>query len=290
MKTTVVCGVLGAGKTTFIQNRLRETSERTAVLVNDFGGLGIDGDLLSADGIDTVELPSGCVCCTLRFDLIETIRRIREQYEPNHLVIEPSGVASPSGVLEALSGLGIDRVTVVGLVDATEFLELLDSGMFGRFFEDQITEADLLLVNKTDLAAGATVDATVKKLEEMNPGAVIVPTVNAAYDRPVPVSETPRIRLNPAPAHSLAMESLAIVLEDVLDEARTEKIFRELASGKHGNVSRAKGLIQTARGVLQADLASGTVAIKPFPAGTETSRAVIIGAGLDESGIRDLFA
>ena len=77
MKTTVVSGMLGTGKTTFIGQLLKESRARTVVLVNDFGALGIDGEVFSASGIDAVELPSGCVCCTLKFDLITTIERIR---------------------------------------------------------------------------------------------------------------------------------------------------------------------------------------------------------------------
>src|SRR5512135_775493 len=76
MKTTIVTGLLGSGKTTFIRHFLREAKERTVVLVNDFGKAGIDGEIFSAGGIESVELPSGCVCCTLKFDLITTVRKI----------------------------------------------------------------------------------------------------------------------------------------------------------------------------------------------------------------------
>ncbi len=135
MKTTVVCGLLGAGKTTFIRNFLKHESVKTVVLVNDFGTAGIDGEIFSAGGLESVELPSGCVCCTLKFDLITTIKKIIRKFVPEHLVIEPSGVASPSGVLEALESTGIKVVTVVGIIDAVEFTELLKSGMYGSFFE-----------------------------------------------------------------------------------------------------------------------------------------------------------
>lgn len=76
MKTTVVSGMLGSGKTTFIGNLLRDAGERAVVLVNDFGALGIDGEIVAAGGVEAVELPSGCVCCTLKFDLITTIERV----------------------------------------------------------------------------------------------------------------------------------------------------------------------------------------------------------------------
>ena len=109
MKTTVVCGLLGSGKTTFIRNFAARVRRKTVVLVNDFGKTGIDGEILSRRGIESVELPSGCVCCTLKFDLITTVQRIMKQFSPEHLLIEPSGVASPSGVLEALESAGVSR-------------------------------------------------------------------------------------------------------------------------------------------------------------------------------------
>src|SRR5512140_184771 len=105
MKTTIVTGILGAGKTTFIQTFLKESKEKAVVLVNDFGRSGIDGDVFSAEGIEYIELPSGCVCCTLKVDLITTVQRIIRDFSPDHLVIEPSGIAAPSGVLEALESL-----------------------------------------------------------------------------------------------------------------------------------------------------------------------------------------
>lgn len=83
MKTTVVCGVLGAGKTTFLKNILKHGYRNTVVLVNDFGSAGIDGDILSADGIDTIELPSGCICCTLRFDLAS--KQVRAESFPKEV-------------------------------------------------------------------------------------------------------------------------------------------------------------------------------------------------------------
>jgi len=288
MRTTLVCGILGAGKTTFIQNFLRDVSERTAVLVNDFGGLGIDGELLSAEGIDTVELPSGCVCCTLRFDLIESIRDIRTRFHPEHLVIEPSGVASPSGVLEALSGLGIDRVTVVGLVDATEFIDLLESGMFGRFFEDQVTQSDLLLVNKTDLADPGVVEATVKRLEQMNPGAVIERTVQAVIRGPLPDLQRAERPL-PEHGHALRVESIVITPRAPVTEKGLRNVFKRLAQGKMGQIMRAKALLQTDRGAFRFDLASNQTTATPFPGEPAGNRIVVIGQDLQEEAIRKLF-
>src|SRR5574340_1105901 len=117
MKTTIVCGMLGSGKTTFIRQFAEHLQGRAVVIVNDFGRAGIDGEIFSAGGLESIELPSGCVCCTLKYDLITTIRKIMDTLAPEHLLIEPSGVAAPSGVLEALEALPVGQVTVVGIVD-----------------------------------------------------------------------------------------------------------------------------------------------------------------------------
>ena len=113
MKVTLVCGLLGAGKTSFIRNCIDSAGEKTVVLVNDFGSLGIDGEIISSGGLESVELPSGCICCTLKMDLIDALKRIDRDMSPEHLVIEPSGLASPSGVLEAIGVLEYSRLDVV---------------------------------------------------------------------------------------------------------------------------------------------------------------------------------
>src|SRR5512135_2720763 len=113
MKTTVVCGMLGSGKTTFIRQFVEHLQGRAVVLVNDFGKAGIDGEIFSAGGVESIELPSGCVCCTLKFDLITTIQKIMENIAPEYLIIEPSGIAAPSGVLDALASIQVRQVTVV---------------------------------------------------------------------------------------------------------------------------------------------------------------------------------
>jgi len=285
MKTTVVSGMLGSGKTTFIGHLLRQSRERTVVLVNDFGALGIDGEVFSADGIEAVELPSGCVCCTLKFDLITTIERIRATFDPEHLVIEPSGVASPSGVLEALESAGVGQVTVVGIVDATEFLELHEAEMFGTFFRDQIVNADVILVNKIDLAAAENTTRTVAVIESLNPAAIVFRTVQARIEGALPETRGARGIVAAGHAH-FHFDTVSFKIPAGTPCETMERLMSDLAAGRYGAVVRAKALAPTDRGPRRFDLAFGNRSSSPFEQPIADGRMVVIGTGLDGEAIR----
>jgi G3E family GTPase len=279
MKTTIVCGLLGAGKTTFIQRLVQRAAEKTVVLVNDFGEAGIDGEIFSAGGIESIELPSGCVCCTLKFDLITTIQKVIETLSPEHLVIEPSGVASPSGVLEILEILKINPVTVVGIVDATEFVEFHAAGMYGSFFEDQILNSDVVLVNKTDLVDEGKTAAAVSLVESINPRAITFRAVNAVMDELLPAAPgNPRIIKRSIP--HFAFETLSISIENVREFTFYERFFEEIARGIYGDVVRAKALAETDKGPFRFDLSYGRIDKTPFVRRVAENRIVIIGGGL----------
>jgi G3E family GTPase len=284
MKTTIVCGMLGSGKTTFIRQFVEHIQGRAVVLVNDFGRAGIDGEILSAGGIESIELPSGCVCCTLRFDLITTIRKIMETLAPEHLLIEPSGVAAPSGVLDALESLPVRQVTVVGIVDATEFLDLSDAEAFGRFFEDQIESSDVILVNKTDLVEQDTAERTVLAVERMNPGAIVYRTVNCRIEGPlpeVPDSERPASMH----AHHFNFETISFKLGDDMDMESISSFFLDMSRGRYGDIVRAKALVNTLQGPFKFDLSFANVQGVPFGKPVFGSRLVVIGRNLDREAL-----
>jgi len=284
MKTTIACGLLGAGKTTFIQQVAKHTQEKTVVLVNDFGKVGIDGEIFSADGIESIELPSGCVCCTLKFDLITTLQKITETLKPEHLIIEPSGVASPSAVLEALDLVKINPVTVVGIIDATEFLELYESQMFGNFFEDQIVNSDIILVNKTDLVDEGTTARIVQILGNMNPRGVIFPTVKASLNGPLPAASRTESAVRKFETH-IHLETFTANIIKTEPLAFYKNLFSEMMEGTFGNVVRAKALVQSDEGPFRLDISSGRLDCVPFDRTVTHSRLVIIGEKLK----RDAF-
>jgi G3E family GTPase len=299
MRTTVVTGLLGSGKTTFVRNFLRNRREKTVVLVNDFGQAGIDGEIISAGGIETIELPSGCVCCTLKFDLITSIQRAVKQFAPDHLLIEPSGVASPSGVLEALASAGLPPPSVVGIVDAVEFAELFGSGMYGSFFREQIESSDAVLVNKTDIAGEDAIAAAERLIAAINPRAVLFRTKNALLEHPLPaiartdagsvgreVHPPPlreRIEVKGGlPGHEglCSFETLSFKLRTGSPLAALRNLFEGLVRNEYGTVVRAKALVATDQGPYRFDLVFGKIDVVRFEKDVSDSRLVVIGSGL----------
>jgi G3E family GTPase len=279
MRTTVVCGLLGSGKTTFVAEILRGSTEKAVVLVNDFGSAGIDGEILSAGGLRAVEIPSGCVCCELRGELISAVSEIMARYRPAHLVIEPSGVASPSGVLDALQSAGAGPPTVVGVVDATEFAELYGSGMYGAFLREQVTLSDVILVNKVDLAEEGQAEGAERLLGALNPHAVIYKTVMARMPGPLPEARKQRPRAAGG-GRGLHVETVSARLRGKARHREMQRLFDELASGALGGVTRAKALVDTDMGPYRYDLASREVSAVPFEKAVSDSRLVVIGSGL----------
>jgi G3E family GTPase len=284
MKTTIICGMLGAGKTTFIKQFITGITGKTVVLVNDFGKAGIDGEIFEAGGIESIELPSGCVCCTLKFDLITTIQKIMDTHAPEHLLIEPSGVAAPSGVLEALEVLKIGTATVIGIVDATEFLELFEAEMFGRFFEDQIANSDVILVNKADLIEQEIVERTVRTVEQMNPDALVYQTVNCSTSGPIPEGAGAERSIG-RHAHHFHFETVSLRPGDDLDLESISNFFHEMTTGRYGDIVRAKALVNTTQGPFKFDLSFTNVQSVPFEKTVNESRIVIIGKGLDKEAL-----
>lgn len=288
MKTTVVCGILGSGKTTFIRNFVRGLTGKVVVLVNDFGAAGIDGEIFSAGGIESIELPSGCVCCTLKFDLITTIGKIMWRFAPEHLVIEPSGVASPSAVLEALESAGTGSASVVGIVDASEFTEIHDAGVYGSFFDDQIENSDVVLVNKTDLAGEEKIIETIRRIEAVNPRAIILRSLNGDIKEgsfPLSSGESGRMKsqaVSRGQDDHFNFETLTFRLNGGTRLAVLSGFFQDLAKGRYGKVVRAKALIQSEEGPYRFDVVFEKVDMVGFDKDIRESRVVVIGEELQE--------
>lgn len=152
---TVIGGFLGAGKTTLLNRLLRGAEgRRFAVLVNDFGALDIDGSLVAAHGGDTIALANGCLCCTIGDSLVATLLGLLERPEGiDHIVVEASGVADPGRIADlAVLESRLARDGVIVVVDAAEVRARAADRRVGDTVQRQLAAADLLVLNKTDLA------------------------------------------------------------------------------------------------------------------------------------------
>lgn len=181
----LIAGFLGAGKTTFLQRILRwpEKLSGTAILVNEFGQIGIDGELLEGFDTPVVEMANGCICCSLQGDLIRTLRDILERIQPQRLLIEATGVADPLDVLKVLElrefqGT-LEKAKVVTIVDA-DFWGARE--YFGPLFYNQIKAADLVLLNKIDLQETEEVGRFLAEIREICSSCSIVPTYHCNID------------------------------------------------------------------------------------------------------------
>ncbi|MER0238627.1 putative photosynthetic complex assembly protein PuhE [Fulvimarina sp. MAC8] len=182
----IVVGFLGAGKTTTLRRMLSEANpaEKTVVLVNDFGELGIDGSLLSGQGADVVELPNGCICCSLRKDLSAQLREVVANMAPDRVLIEPSGVADVASLLQVLAA-----PEIATNVKATKLFTVIDAGAFladyarmPDYFDVQARIAPVFILNKIDLVSDSELSAVRETLIALNPKAKILPARYGAVE------------------------------------------------------------------------------------------------------------
>lgn len=175
---TVLTGFLGAGKTSLLNHLLRAAhGRRFAVIVNEFGESGIDGELLASGADEVIEMANGCVCCTVRGDLLRTLHTLLPQIsEYDGVVIETSGLADPGPVAQTLLMDDVlrEKLCLDGIVTVVDTLQIL--GQLGAQAEaaEQVAFADLIVLSKTDLVTPAAVAAVTARLRSANPGATVV--------------------------------------------------------------------------------------------------------------------
>lgn len=288
----LVCGFLGAGKTTFILERIKSSTGRTAVLVNEFGSLGIDGTLIrSKGGLDVIELPGGCICCTQKDGLVNSVRSIADNIGPDFLLIEPSGVAEASQITSALTDQTLSGVirldAVITIIDSSTFLEYSQPEAFGDFFLDQVMSADLIIVNKTDLVSPAEREQIVRRIVELNPSAMPVESSFCRYEAPLPAGREKSVSC--AAGFGPAMECVGITPGLPISRQQLEKFSIALSAGEFGRVFRVKGLITIAEGgLIDLQFAGGALSSTPFSEEVRP-RIVLIGYNLDRKRIGDFF-
>ena len=179
-KIAIFSGFLGAGKTTLIKKLIKEAfaGQQVVLIENEFGEIGIDGGFLKESGIQINELNAGCICCSLVGDFRAALQQVVEQYHPDRIVIEPSGVGKLSDVTRAVEGvaehLDVQLSSFVTVADVNKVKMYMKN--FGEFYDDQISHASCIILSRTQNATEEKIAAAVAMLREKNPTATIVTT------------------------------------------------------------------------------------------------------------------
>ena len=180
-KIDIFSGFLGAGKTTLIKKLLKEalSGEKVVLIENEFGEIGIDGGFMKEAGIEVTEMNSGCICCSLVGDFGKALRKVIDQYHPDRILIEPSGVGKLSDVIRAVEGVEKD----IPEAEMGSFVTVADAGKcrmyvknFGEFFNNQVENADLIVMSRTDTASAEKILAATELLKQLNAKAGLIST------------------------------------------------------------------------------------------------------------------
>ena len=299
---TIVTGFLGAGKTTLLNRILSDlTGQRYAVIVNEFGDIGIDGDLIETGEEELIELSSGCICCVVRGDLIRGMRNLlTEKPDLDRIIIETTGLANPSPVIQTMV---IDQVigaqcrldSVLCVVDAAHILDQLKDGADAA---DQIAFSDHLVLNKIDDAV-APLDDIEARLRRLNPFAAItranrsdVPA-DAVLDRHGFDLDRIEAQLDPISddhhhdhIDASGITSVSLTCHEPLDAARLEDWLQELLARRGTDILRTKGILSIAGEDRKLVLQAVNMMLEgdftgPWGADARRSRVVFIGRKLD---------
>lgn len=306
---TVLTGYLGAGKTTLLNRILTEEhGQRIAVIVNEFGEVGIDHQLVINADEEIFEMNNGCICCTVRGDLIRIISHLMNQPDRfDHLVIETTGLADPAPVIQSFF---VDEVmakltqldAVVTVVDA----KYIESHWDSSEAQEQIAFADVVLLNKQDLVSAERMETLAQKVRGLNAIAAIHPTQNCnlalnkilgiqAFNLRQALSIDPELLNEDAHEHDSTIHSVAITQTGSIDSDKLNRWLYQLVQAKGADIFRLKGILDVdneprrfvCQGVhMTLDGRPG----KPWQADElRQSELVFIGRNLDEKSLREGF-
>mgnify|MGYP000880867950 CR=1 FL=1 len=249
---TVIGGYLGAGKTTLVNALLREAEGvRLAVLVNDFGELPIDADLIESRNGNVIGIAGGCVCCSYGSDLVAALIGLaRANPRPDHVLLETSGVALPGQVAASLTLMADYAIdAIVTLVDAAQVRALAQDRYLADTIARQVMDAHIVVLNKIDLVPDEVVAPLERWVKDLAPGAHVLPARNASIPMSVLTGREPAAaRARPGRGHQHHGQdayATRVFLLGEIDDA--QHLLRRLAEPENG-LLRAKGILKTRDG------------------------------------------
>ena len=294
MQVLIISGFLGAGKTSFIKAMTRATGRQFVVVENEFGNSNVDSKLLNQDAMKIYELTEGCICCSMNMDFSLSVMTIANTLNPDYIIVEPSGVAMPSRILESLRKISYENIGILSpvvIVDSKNFIS--QKNFYPEYFNDQLNTAGTVVLSKSENLSRSEFDEIYNELG-------IKENINFYHEH---YSKWPREKwlelltnyisdskkINPVEIPDAKLSSLA--LTNIKVSSPDELIYKleNLLTGNYGDIVRAKGFALTQNESINFSVVSGIYEITGANNNNSDSDIVIIGENLQTGKISELF-
>lgn len=296
----IVSGFLGCGKTTFLNKVIPNMQGSNALIENEFGNIGIDGDLIQ-HSLPIKEIYSGCICCTVKENFNKALEELVIDYKPDNIFIEPSGVGSLSDILKVCnrvssnSTLNVKIRDVITIVDVDSFNDYSEN--FGSFYSDQIENAQIIFLSHFENLVDSEVEEIIEKISLINPKATIFkePWISLSGEEIVETinsMESYDIELKDRPAFLAAnkmFETFSIDKLRAFSEEEIDKILLSLNQQEYGFIVRAKGIVQlSTKKLVYFDYTPHNYHWEYLET-VKTTKVTVIGSNLDKKKIVGIF-
>lgn len=267
---SIVTGYLGAGKTTLLKKIIKDTKKKIAILMNEFGEIGIDSKVIRGKNVDMTELLGGCVCCSLTGEMESAIKEVVKKVKPDMIVVETTGVAEPDALIELISGIkNVNLDSVITVVDADALIKFPSLGHTGRV---QIENADVIILNKLDLISANEIHKVWHMLQQLNPRAQILKATYSNIDTRVLFGLEVDHAIKEHGMHETSqIDSFVYRSDRVHDRSR----FSNLVSRLPADVYRVKGYVKFSDNVYFFSYVNGRFELIKSSEGEETELVFI---------------
>ncbi len=300
IKIDVVSGFLGSGKTTLIKSLLKAYENEKVVLIeNEFGEIGIDGDIIEREGFEVFEISSGCICCIMKKDFQVVLSRIIEEFNPDRIIVEPTGISILSEIIDILSSKEVSKQcsinSLITVIDSINYLEQCD--VFGEFFEDQISNAETLILSKSQFVEPEKVEKIIESLREINSKAEIITSnwsnfsfneIKGLLEQNIKVEFKELFHTEYKPCKENKFKAIGIETSKKFTKEELEEILKELKESKYGEVLRGKGFLKGVNSFLEFSYTNGLYIIDENKI-KSSGKLCLIGQNLNEEELNKLF-
>lgn len=296
----IISGFLGCGKTTFLNKVIPNMQGSNALIENEFGNIGIDGDLIQ-HSLPIKEIYSGCICCTVTENFNKALEDLVLEYKPDNIFIEPSGVGSLSDILKVCnrvssnSTLNIKIRDVITIVDVESFNDYSEN--FGGFYLDQIENAQMIFLSHFENVMDSEVKEIIRKISLINPkatifkeswislsGEEIVETINSMESYEIELKDRPALLAANKMFQTFSIDKLRAFSEEEID-----KILLSLNQQEYGFIVRAKGIVQlSTKKLVYFDYTPHHYHWEYLET-VKTTKVTVIGSNLDKKKIVGIF-